>query len=123
SQITKIADLKNTVLGHARMLYGSERNKFYDIVTIDIDGKYASILSCSQDGTIKFLRKEVNTCALEATRALVDGLYKDAGLLFTKYDVGDQISGQQGFCGSDGKFALDDTLKAIRDSGPVDDTR
>ncbi|KAF2685941.1 hypothetical protein K458DRAFT_300320, partial [Lentithecium fluviatile CBS 122367] len=122
-QIRQLMDLKNFALGNARLLYGSEQRKFYDIVVgANEDGKYATVLVCSFDGATKILRKEVALCPLAATQAIVDGLVMDTGLLFSKYDVGDQISDQQGFRSAEtGKFELDDK-KTAKTSMPVDDT-
>ncbi|KAF2641607.1 hypothetical protein P280DRAFT_549297 [Massarina eburnea CBS 473.64] len=123
-KLAQIEALKNRALGSARILYGSEQRKFFDIIIgSHDDGKHTAMLVCSLDGWSKLLRKEVDVCPVAATRAMVNGLTKDVGTLFTKFDVGDQISGQQGFSGLDGKFALDEHKIAIRDGPRLDDTR
>ena len=103
-------------------------------------GKYSCMLVCSLDGQTKLLRKEVKESALEAARALADGLIQDTGLLFgmfpsflflhrymlinhtDKIDVGYQVSHQQGYRMMGEKFKLDDGKLAAKFSGPVDDT-
>ncbi|KAF2252545.1 hypothetical protein BU26DRAFT_549111 [Trematosphaeria pertusa] len=96
-----------------------------DVVTCynEEEGKHGAVLVCSYDGASKILRKEVAACPLAATRAIVDGLHRDTGLLFAKFDVGDQLYGQQGFRGDSGKFELAEYKSAVKDSGPVDDTQ
>jgi hypothetical protein len=46
------------------------------------EGKYATVLVCSMEGSTKILRKELGDCPLSATRAIITGLVKDTGVLF-----------------------------------------
>ncbi|KAF1970424.1 hypothetical protein BU23DRAFT_212647 [Bimuria novae-zelandiae CBS 107.79] len=124
SKVRDLLDVKQLVLANARVLYGSESRKFFDFVTgSDTSGKYVCVLICSLDGYTRILRKETHTDPLEAARALANGLIKDAGTLFTKVDIGDQLIGQQGYREEDGKFKLDEYKPVQRFSGPVDDTK
>ena len=94
-------NVKQLVLGNARIIYGSEARKFFgischarsrrptdgptDFVTgRDPEGKYVCVLVCSLDGHTRILRKETHTDALGAARALADSLIKDTGALFSK---------------------------------------
>jgi hypothetical protein len=98
-QVTALLELKQLVLGNARVLYGSEQRKFFgassspqskkasltypDFVTgRNPTGKHSCVLVCSLDGYTRILRKETALCPLEAARALADGLILDAGTLF-----------------------------------------
>ncbi|KAF2658115.1 hypothetical protein K491DRAFT_713882 [Lophiostoma macrostomum CBS 122681] len=126
-KIKQVKDLKTLALANARLLYGSDRNRFFDVVTSQFDSlagtKYGAFLVITVDGTTKPLRKEVNDCPLTACRALVARLHKDTGLLFMKFDVGDQISGQQGTRNNAGKFELNADQVNRRSDGPDDETR
>jgi hypothetical protein len=104
------------------------------------EGQYAAVLVCSMEGSSKILRREVGPSPLSATRAIVNGLVMDTGLLFGtcqqnsteideylyivgKYDVGDQISDQQGHQNAETEaFELDANKSALRDDWPVDAT-
>ncbi|KAF1843889.1 uncharacterized protein K460DRAFT_266340, partial [Cucurbitaria berberidis CBS 394.84] len=123
--VEQVKTLKEMALGNCRLLYGSERFKFYDIAVAEDEdnGAFAAILTCSQDGSIKLLRKEVNDCPVKAVRALVDRLQKDTALLFIKYDVGSQIKGQQGVTNKKTqKFELVAFAQDERAEGADDDT-
>ncbi|KAL5374278.1 hypothetical protein PMIN06_009930 [Paraphaeosphaeria minitans] len=124
STVTALLELKNLVLGNARILYGSESRKFFDLVTArNPAGKHVCVLVCSLDGHTRILRKEMtSTSALDASRALADSLIRDAGELLAIADVGDQLHGQQGFRGESGIFKLDGASGMRRFPGPVDDT-
>ncbi|KAJ4290899.1 hypothetical protein N0V90_010095 [Kalmusia sp. IMI 367209] len=124
SKVREVIDVKQLVLSNARILYGSESRKFFDFVTgRAASGKYTCVLVCSLEGSTKILRKEVSNCPLGAARALADGLIKDTGLLFDKYDVGYQLTNQQGYRDEGEQFKLDEYKSAARYSGPVDDTK
>ncbi|KAL1602792.1 hypothetical protein SLS60_006213 [Paraconiothyrium brasiliense] len=124
STVTALLEVKQLVLSNARILYGSEQRKFFDFVTgRSAGGRYICVLVCSLDGYTRILRKETNASPLEAARALADGLISDAGDLFGKADVGDQLHGQQGYREEDGKFHLDACKTVHRFCGPADDTR
>ncbi|CAN9093252.1 unnamed protein product [Alternaria alternata] len=141
-KLHEIQTLKEISLGNCRLLYGSERFKFYgkalapmlntgidtrlDIVICEDEGtkRFAAILTCNQDGQTKLLRTELSGCPVVAVRTLVDGLQKDTAKLFLKYAVGSQIRGQQGFTNKDtGKFELWDEAQEKRIRGPDDDTQ
>jgi hypothetical protein len=49
--------------------------------------KFGAVLTCSQDGMIKFLRTEVDDDPVGAVRALVDRLQKDTAVLFSKFSI------------------------------------
>ncbi|KAG9197274.1 hypothetical protein G6514_001913 [Epicoccum nigrum] len=108
SKLEQLQTLRVTALGNAKMLYGSEKFKFFDIVIAysQPDAKYGAVLVCSFNESTKILRKEVAHCPVKAARAIVHGLHVDTGLLFTKYDVGDQLAGQQGGTARGGEFGL-----------------
>jgi hypothetical protein len=101
---------------------------------------FAVVLVCSFNDVTKILRKEVAACPLAAARAIVHRLHVDSGLLLSgcwplslqfyvltrfaaKYDVGDQIFGQQGGTPRDGEFGLHEWKRAVNDpSQDQDDT-
>ncbi|KAL5404890.1 hypothetical protein PMIN04_012491 [Paraphaeosphaeria minitans] len=138
STVTALLELKNLVLGNARILYGSESRKFFGsfaplhshphilphlVTARNPAGKHVCVLVCSLDGHTRILRKEMtSTSALDASRALADSLIRDAGELLAIADVGDQLHGQQGFRGESGIFKLDGASGMRRFPGPVDDT-
>lgn len=70
-------------LGNAKLLYGSEKFKFYDVAIAynESEAKFAAILVCSFNEATKILRKEVAVCPIAAVRAIVYGLHTDTGLL------------------------------------------
>ncbi|KAI4959501.1 hypothetical protein J4E86_003223 [Alternaria arbusti] len=124
--LDKVQTLKEICLGNCRLLYGSERFKFYDIVICEDDDtkKFAAILTCNQEGQTKLLRTELSLCQVVAVRTLVDGLQKDTAKLFLKYAVGSQIRGQQGHTDAEtGIFELWDAAHENRIRGPNDDTQ
>ncbi|KAI4633486.1 hypothetical protein J4E80_000852 [Alternaria sp. BMP 0032] len=124
--LDKVQTLKEICLGNCRLLYGSERFKFYDIVICEDDDtkKFAAILTCNQEGQTKLLRTELSLCPVVAVRTLVDGLQKDTAKLFLKYAVGSQIRGQQGHTDAEtGIFELWDAAHENRIRGPNDDTQ
>ena len=101
----KVKNLKEICLGNCRLLYGSERFKFYGIsiafdsrpgtdtntdiaVCEDEDKKkFGAILTCSQEGSIKLLRTEVSDDPVDAVRAMVDRLQKDTAIIFGKSSI------------------------------------
>ncbi|OAL46071.1 hypothetical protein IQ07DRAFT_518370, partial [Pyrenochaeta sp. DS3sAY3a] len=98
-KVDEVRALRDICLGNCRLLYGSERFKFYDIsIAEDQDSMtFCAILTCNQEGVTKFLRKEVSNCPIRAVRGMVHRLQTDTAILFTKYDVGSQFTGQQAF--------------------------
>lgn len=58
-----------------------------DIVVADNEehGAFGAILSCSQEQSIKILRKETSDCPVKAVRAMVERLQKDTGHLFSMF--------------------------------------
>jgi hypothetical protein len=102
----------------------------------ELNAVFAAVLLCSFNDATKILRKEVAACPLTAARAIVHGLHVDSGLLLSecrplslglyiltrlaaKYNVGDQILGQQGGTPSDGEFGLYHWKRAV--NGPSQD--
>jgi hypothetical protein len=84
-QARQILDLKNHALGHARILYGSEARKFFDIIDAPVaPGKHVAALVCSLEGETKTLRMHYANCPVVATHDLVQGLKKDTGMLYCK---------------------------------------
>lgn len=89
-------------LGNAKILYGSEKFKFYGLIALreacgctdkytDIvvaysepDAMFAAVLVCSFNEATKILRKEVAGCPLAAARAIVHSLLTDTGLLLSQ---------------------------------------
>lgn len=89
-------------LGNAKILYGSEKFKFYGSLTrwcstthadtvADVvlayskpEAMFAAILVCSFNDASKILRKEVAACPIAAARAIVYGLHVDTGLLLSE---------------------------------------
>jgi len=57
-----------------------------DVVICDNEKteSFAAILTCNQENETKFLRIEYSGCPVEAVRALVHGLQKDAAKLFSE---------------------------------------
>ncbi|CAA9965795.1 hypothetical protein PTMSG1_09154 [Pyrenophora teres f. maculata] len=126
TKVDQVKTLKEICLGNCRLLYGSERFKFYDIaICEDEDTKtFAAILTCNQDNETKFLRTETSSCPVQAVRVLVHGLEKDTAKLFTKYSVGSQIRGQQGATNkTTGEYELWTDAYDARLSGSNDDTQ
>lgn len=99
---------------------------------------FAAVLVCSFNDATKILRKEVAACPLAAARAIVQGLHVDSGFLLSercppsfqscilnqiiaKYDVGDQIFGQQGGTPRGGDFGLYEWKRAANDPGQDQD--
>ncbi|KNG47692.1 dna ligase 1 [Stemphylium lycopersici] len=123
--VEKVKALKEICLGNCRLLYGSERFKFYDIVICeDEDTKeFGAILTCNQNNHTKLLRTETSDSPVKAVRILVDRLQKDTAKLFLKYTVGSQLEGQQGSTDKDtGIYALWDSVLDKRICGHDDDT-
>ncbi|KAF1828843.1 hypothetical protein BDW02DRAFT_511342, partial [Decorospora gaudefroyi] len=113
------------VLSNCRLLYGSERFKFYDVAICEneTDGSFAAMLTCNQSSTTKVLRIQVGDCPLKATRLLSDRIIKDTGKLFTKFTVGSQLQGQQGHTNQEtGVFELTKDTRDARTPRPDDDT-
>ncbi|KAH6637704.1 hypothetical protein C7974DRAFT_411172 [Boeremia exigua] len=117
SKLEQLHELRVMALGNAKIIYGSEKFKFYDVLVAysEPDAKFAAILVCSFNEAAKILRKEVAGCPLAATRAIVYGLQVDTGLLLSKYDVGDQLFGQQGGTPREGIFDLYEWKRAVSD--------
>ncbi|KAJ8111355.1 hypothetical protein OPT61_g6030 [Boeremia exigua] len=115
--LEQLHELRVMALGNAKIIYGSEKFKFYDVVVAysEPDAKFAVILVCNFNEATKILRKEVARCPLAAARAMIRGLHADTGLLLSKYDVGDQIFGQQGSTSSEGNFGLYEWKHAVSD--------
>ncbi|KAF2793157.1 hypothetical protein K505DRAFT_194289, partial [Melanomma pulvis-pyrius CBS 109.77] len=126
-QVKYLKDLKTIAASNARLLYGSDRNRFFDIVVSydESNGHYGAYLICTIEGTSKALRKDLADSPIKAVQTLVIGLQKDTTLIFTKYDVGDKFIGQQGARNSDGIFKLDDGKQGWKKdpSEAEDDTR
>ena len=108
------------------------------IVYSEPNAMFAAVLVCSFNDATKILRKEVAACPLAAARAIVHGLHVDSGLLLSKlalwlftlstltrvaakYNVGDQIFGQQGGTPRDGEFGLYEWKRAVNDPGQDQD--
>lgn len=89
------------------------------------DGKFGALLTCQENGSTKILRNEVAECPVVATRKLVHRLQLDTALLFTsKYTVGSQLRGQQGYTNKEtGVFELIGGRTDQRIPGPDDDTQ
>ncbi|CAO2656254.1 Nn.00g050570.m01.CDS01 [Neocucurbitaria sp. VM-36] len=125
-KVEQIKNLRDIALGNCRLLYGSERFKFYDIVVAEDEenASFNAILTCSQDGSTKMLRKDIRDCPVKAVRTMVGQLQKDTALLMKKYDTGSQFRGQQGFKNEKTqKFELDAYVEDERMVGPDDDTK
>ncbi|EUC43683.1 hypothetical protein COCMIDRAFT_38415 [Bipolaris oryzae ATCC 44560] len=123
--VEKVNNLRELSLGNCRLLYGSERGKFYDIVVGEDEStkSFGAVLTCNQDGQTKLLRTSTSTCPVNAVRNLVSDLQKDTAKLFVKYGVGSQLEGQQGYTNKDtGEFQLWGTAYDKRITGPDDDT-
>ncbi|XP_014555001.1 hypothetical protein COCVIDRAFT_103549 [Bipolaris victoriae FI3] len=123
--VEKVNNLKEISLGNCRLLYGSERGKFYDIVIGEDEEtkSFGAVLTCNQDSQTKLLRTSTSTCPVKAVRKLVSDLQKDTAKLFLKYGVGSQLDGQQGYTDRDtGEFQLWGTAYDKRTNGPDDDT-
>ncbi|KAJ4309536.1 hypothetical protein N0V94_008882 [Neodidymelliopsis sp. IMI 364377] len=117
NKLEHLHELRVMALGNAKVLYGVEKYKFYDIIIAysEPDAKFAAILVCIFNEATKILRKEIATCPIVAARTIVYGLQKDSGLLLNKYNVGDQLFGQQGGIPADGIFGLYDWKRAVND--------
>ncbi|KAF2470415.1 uncharacterized protein BDR25DRAFT_314616 [Lindgomyces ingoldianus] len=83
-KVKALKDLKTLSNSNARIIYGSDRTRFYDIVIVlnEVTRLYTTHLVVAIDGTTKSLRKEEAVCPLKATRAIVDKLQKDTSLVF-----------------------------------------
>ncbi|KAF3050005.1 hypothetical protein E8E11_009658 [Didymella keratinophila] len=123
TKLEQLHQLRTMALGNAKILYGSEKFKFFDVVIAysEPNTMFAAVLVCSFNDATKILRKEVAACPLAAARAIVHRLHVDSGLLLTKYDVGDQIFGQQGGTPRDGEFGLHEWKRAVNDPGQDQD--
>ncbi|KAJ4990781.1 hypothetical protein SVAN01_03790 [Stagonosporopsis vannaccii] len=117
SKLEILHELRLVALGNAKILYGSEKFKFYDVVVAccEPEAKFAAILVCTYNEATKILRKAVAECPLAAARAIVHGLHVDTGLLLCKYDAGDQLFGQQGGTQRGGEFGLYNGKRAVND--------
>ncbi|EOA89829.1 uncharacterized protein SETTUDRAFT_26155 [Exserohilum turcica Et28A] len=123
--VNSINSLKELCLGNCRLLYGSERFRFYDIVICEDEAnkRFCALLTCNMDGQTKILRVETDACAVTAVQMLVGRLQRDTAKLFAKYNVGSQIEGQQGSTDkTTGTFKLWDGPGDRRIAGPDDDT-
>ncbi|KAF2849335.1 hypothetical protein T440DRAFT_452727 [Plenodomus tracheiphilus IPT5] len=125
-KVSAISTLRNNAMGNCKLLYGSDRFKYYDIIICENedDGKFGALLTCTESSAIKILRNEVADCPVVAVRQMVQRLQRDTALLFvSKYTVGSQIRGQQGYTNKDtGAFELIPTKQDQRIVGPDDDT-
>ncbi|KAL6709499.1 hypothetical protein ACN47E_001434 [Coniothyrium glycines] len=124
-KVERVKSLRELAFGNCRLLYGSERGKFFDIVIAeDVENNaFCAILVCSQEGASKILRKEVDDDPLKAVQSMVNHLQKDTACLFHKFDVGSQLKGQQGYFNKEtAKFELTDSARDERIEGPDDDT-
>ncbi|KAI8939565.1 hypothetical protein NX059_003329 [Plenodomus lindquistii] len=126
-KVSAISGLRNSVMGNCKLLYGSQRFKFYDIIICESehDGKFGALLTCIESSTTKILRNEVAECPVVAVRQMVQRLQRDTALLFTeKYSVGSQLYGQQGYTNKEtGAFELNPRKVDERIAGPDDDTQ
>ncbi|KAH7394033.1 hypothetical protein DE146DRAFT_633956 [Phaeosphaeria sp. MPI-PUGE-AT-0046c] len=140
-KFTQFESLKNVALGNCRLLYGSERMKFYgkgitlltgtrtnkgsDMVlgVNDDQSTFCVALVCSRDTASKILRTCLSDCPVKAMHAMVNQLQKDTMPLLMDFGAGSQVIGQQGYThnGTD-KFELLDARNIERPDGPVDDT-
>ncbi|CAI6338754.1 unnamed protein product [Periconia digitata] len=90
-EIRQILDLKIYALSHARILYGSEARKFYDILdapvapnSMDTPGKFLAVLVCSLEGASKTLRiAYADEGPVHAVNKLVQELKRDSGVLYS----------------------------------------
>ncbi|KAH8727128.1 hypothetical protein GQ44DRAFT_758218 [Phaeosphaeriaceae sp. PMI808] len=125
AKVSIVEKLKTMALGNCRLLYGSERQKFYDVVvSVNEENKiFVAALVCNKDPASKFLRTSINDCPVKAVRDMVDCLQKDTMRLFEKYSVGSMIVGQQGHTNATtGRWELADYKLDGRTDGPADDT-
>ncbi|KAF2702630.1 hypothetical protein K504DRAFT_354386, partial [Pleomassaria siparia CBS 279.74] len=108
SKVKHVNNLKTIATSNCRLLYGTDRNRFYDtVISYDEDQSiYGAYLVCTVDGATKALRHELADDPTKAAQMIVNGLVKDTALLFTKYAVGDRMRGQQGERGDKGYFEL-----------------
>ncbi|KAL5121160.1 hypothetical protein ACEQ8H_001012 [Pleosporales sp. CAS-2024a] len=121
----RLEQLKNMVLGTCRLLYGSERFKFYDIVigATDDETTFCAALSCNKDGMTKILRTTLHDCPIKATEAMVRQLQKDVMPLLVNFGPGTQLAGQQGYTNHlSGKFELAEEKEKTKPDGAADDT-
>ncbi|KAF1929055.1 uncharacterized protein M421DRAFT_4870 [Didymella exigua CBS 183.55] len=118
AKLEQLHELRVMALGNAKIIYGSEKFKFYDVVVAYSapEAKFAAVLVCNFNEATKILRKEVAACPLAAVRDIVHGLHVD-----TKYNVGDQLFGQQGGTLRDGVFGLHEWKSAVADSSQDQD--
>jgi hypothetical protein len=130
-----------THLGYCRIIYGSDRNHFYDIVVACHETRvvYSAHLILTFDGTTKILRKAEDYCPLKATEKIVDELSKNVGLVLgkqarhrsrcpslTRIDetkVGDEMKGQRGMLDEEGIFQVFGVGFMRPPSDERDDTR
>ncbi|KAH7095170.1 hypothetical protein FB567DRAFT_586499 [Paraphoma chrysanthemicola] len=117
--------LKITALANCRLLYGSERMKFYDIVLgMDEDEKtFCVALVCSREGESKILRTMASDCPLKAIRGMVVRLQKDCFPLLMQFGAGVQTRGQLGYTNElTGKWIFEGSDNSYKPDGAVDDT-
>ncbi|KAF2747671.1 hypothetical protein M011DRAFT_486501 [Sporormia fimetaria CBS 119925] len=127
-KMIQMRELKMMTLGNARVIYGNDRNRFYDIITsytlISGQIQYSSILVVTIDGSTKALRKETASDPLVATRNMVQGLMTDAGSIFARIPTGQRFHGQQGITSEDGTFQVfEGSMAERKGGGKGDDTR
>ncbi|KAJ4345159.1 hypothetical protein N0V95_005884 [Ascochyta clinopodiicola] len=116
NKLEQLHELRVMALGNAKMLYGVEKFKYYGSRFFHAPhAKFAALLVCSFNEATKILRKEVAACPIAAARAIVHGLHTDSGLLLNKYNVGDQLFGQQGGTPHGGAFGLYEWKRAVND--------
>ncbi|KAF2827323.1 hypothetical protein CC86DRAFT_455013 [Ophiobolus disseminans] len=123
AKFVQFENLRNVALGNCRILYGSDRWKFYDIVLgIEEDeSEFCVALVCSREGTSKVLRGCISDCPLKAIRALTTRLQKDSMTLL-KAGAGVMMTGQQGHTDGDGKWQSTELDRIVKPSGPADNT-
>ncbi|KAH7138050.1 hypothetical protein B0J11DRAFT_574060 [Dendryphion nanum] len=123
--VTRINALKPSAISNARILYGSHRNNFIDVQTcrfpVTGESSYGAILTFTHEGVTKAIRREVAGCPLKAVLTLVAQLQTDAGLLLTKYDLGEKFDGPQGETDESGDFKLFETKTPLRSYAAPDD--
>ncbi|KAH3906482.1 hypothetical protein HBH56_204510 [Parastagonospora nodorum] len=125
AKFARFESLKEMTLGTCRLLYGSERFRFYDIVIGADEGEttFCAALVLSKDGSTKILRTSCSDCPIKATQIIVSQLHKDVFPLLVNLGAGAQLQGQQGYTnGLTGTFELADNKKNTKPDGAADDT-
>ncbi|KAF2026790.1 hypothetical protein EK21DRAFT_29175, partial [Setomelanomma holmii] len=118
--------LKTTALANCRLLYGSDRFKFYDILQSmdEEENTFCIALVCSREGESKILRMAVDDCPIKAIRSMVVRLQKDCFPVLMNVGAGLQSGGQLGYSNElTGKFELAEPMRFFKPDGAVDDTQ